>query len=133
MMNTVVSTSAFRPAHQRVRQSTKNTQDPKHSFGRKPLLFQGKTERSLGSKIKESSKAIHSLFDQPGKNMFWSVGYGLGGLLLIPIMPIAVGAFCLAGVHLVSASYQFFHEKPDEHAGKDAVGKSSTKALSIHA
>jgi hypothetical protein len=100
-------------------------------------------ETVLNSTVKETSRVMSSLFGNPGKNMLWSVGYGLGGLLLIPIVPIAVGAFCMAGVHLVSASYQFLHDKPDEAAEKAEIEKansakndkqkSSTQKLSLNA
>lgn len=106
------------------------------------LAFQGDDKKdkplhdtSFKGTMLETTRAVHSLFDRPSKNMLWSMGYGLGGLLLIPIMPVAVGAFCMAGVHLVSASYQFLNDKPEDTAENTEASseKKTSKPLSLEA
>lgn len=80
-----------------------------------------------------------SLFGNPGKNMMWSLGYSVSGVMLTPVTPLAIGAFCMAVVHLVSASYQFLTQRPSEptqppkEAPKKGGPKFAGKRLSVSA
>jgi hypothetical protein len=85
-----------------------------------PARFQGKHPQTASTGGTDSQTlspkkppVIQKLFGQPRKNMMWTLGYSVGGVMLLPIPPVATGAFCLALVHLVSATYQFLNQKPE--------------------
>ncbi len=91
---------------------TRPTSRPVHFQGKRPQTDStGQTGRKTCSP--KPPQIIHKLFGQPRKNMMWTLGYSLGGVMLLPIPPVATGAFCLALVHFVSATYQFLQQKPD--------------------
>ncbi len=56
--------------------------------------------------------------------MMWTLGYSVGGVMLLPIPPVATGAFCLALLHFVSASYQFLNKKPAPSASPASSSSS---------
>lgn len=74
-------------------------------FAGKQTSHKGESSPVLAPKV--ITQSITQLFNQPSKNVLWSLGYGLGGVMLLPIPPVATGAFCLALLHFASASYQF--------------------------
>lgn len=85
-----------------------------------PVHFQGKPPQTASTGRSDSKPVspktlpiIEKLFGQPRKNMMWTLGYSVGGVMLLPIPPVATGAFCLALVHLASATYQFLNQKTE--------------------
>ncbi|WP_373531675.1 hypothetical protein [Vampirovibrio sp.] len=76
-----------------------------------PVRFQANVNQNQAKP--EVRPVVKKLFGNPSKNMMWSLGYSIGGVLLLPLPAAATSAFCLAGVHLLSASYQFLTRKTD--------------------
>lgn len=88
------------------------------SGGNKPMRTQKRQNPSL----------VNKLFGDPAKNLTWAFGYSVGGILLLPMAPAATGAFCLAGVHLVSATYQFLTRKTDNVSSSSTSSQSAAGA-----
>jgi hypothetical protein len=70
-------------------------------------------DKPLNAQKRKNPSVINKLFGDPAKNLTWALGYSVGGILLLPMAPVATSAFCLAGVHLLSATYQFLTRKTD--------------------
>jgi hypothetical protein len=100
----------------------------------------GGGDKPLKAHKPQVSAVFKKLFGDPAKNLTWSLGYSVGGVLLLPIPAAATSAFCLAGVHLLSATYQFLTRKTDQaspasvtfqSAGRNALSHSLKKQLSV--
>lgn len=77
---------------------------------------------------RQNPSLVNKLFGDPAKNLTWAFGYSVGGILLLPMAPAATGAFCLAGVHLVSATYQFLTRKTDNVSSSSTSSQSAAGA-----
>lgn len=123
-MKTVVSSTGLRPAYQR---PSVRLNAGSRTMESSPPRFQGQNKAPKSAP--QEKTVMETLFGNPSKNMMWSLGYSVGGVMLTPMTPLAIGAFCLAAVHLVSASYQFLTQKPPEptSAPKEAPKKGGPK------
>lgn len=96
------------------------------------LRFQG--DGLVKTTKQKSQHVLKKLFGDASKNMMWTLGYSVGGVLLLPMPAAATGAFCMAGIHLASASYQFLAKKPDDAPDKPDPPKfagNNLKRLSV--